>query len=432
MGRLGASLAAGVAVVAAGMGLWGWQGRTWLEGHVDESIGAFRAEVERQGGSVLHGRPTADPWRLRVLIPEPTVSTPDGWRLRAERLVVSLAPWDSGPDLQFEQPSAEADGRRLRARALGGDLAIDGSEGALRHVWARDVLIERAWPGRGMVSVTASDVRIDRLSRMNGAEGVVAEAVEIRLPEQSHGPGGMAGMSRIQATRLGGTAPTTGSFRMEMRDAAVRSTAGRISAARVLIEGFGREERVEGALTLEGGRLPAPSESWRPERFDARTTWRIEGRGLDVDMSMSFDGLASVQAGVAVRDLPAGFLPAAGAGAAPEARLQAMTAFSKATLASASIAVRDLGGLDALFAAEADGLRRWIETELAASTPGMPPADRALRMAIADFVRAPGGRTLTISATPPRPLTMEDLVRGVPLLLLGIGAGPLGVTAQVR
>jgi hypothetical protein len=425
-------LAAGVVVVAAGAGLWEWQGGAWLEGRVGEAIGAFRADVERQGGSVRHGRPTADPWRLRVLFPDLVVSMPDGRRLQAERLVISLAPWDSSPGLRLEQASAEADGLRLRARALGGHLGIAGSEDVLRHAWARDVSIEHAGPGRGVASVTAAEIRMDRLSRMGGAEGLVAETVEIRQPEQDRGPGSVTVMAQIRATRLGGELPMTGPFRMEVRDAVLRGTAGQVSAARVLIEGSDMAERVEGALTVEGGRLPAPSASWHPERFGARTTWRIEGRELDLGMSISFDGLASVQAGVALRDLPAVLFPIPGAAVTLEARLQAMMAVSEATLASANFEVRDLGGLSALFAAEGAGLRRWVEEEAGASTLGMPPADRALRTAIADFVRAPGGRTLTISATPPRPLTMEDLVRSVPFLLFGAGADALGLTAQVR
>jgi hypothetical protein len=425
-------LATGVVVIAAGIGLWGWQGGAWLEGRAGEALGTFRADVERQGGSVRHGQPTADPWRLRVLVPEPVVSAPDGRRLQAERLVVSLAPWDSSPGLRLEQVSAEVDGLRLRANALGGRPDVAGSEGVLRQAWARDVLIERPAPGRGMASITAVEVRADRLSRIGGAEGVVAEAVEIRQPGQDLHPGGVTGMARIEATRLGGEAPRTGSVRIEARDAVLRGAAGQVSAARVLLEGSAAMERIEGALTVEGGRLPAPSPSGRSERFAARTTWQMEGRGLDLGMSMSIDGMASAKASVALRDLPAIFFPVSGDAVAPEARLPAMLAFSEATLASASIEVRDLGGLSALLAADGAGLRRWAETEGRAPARGMPPADQAVRAAVADFVRAPGGRTLTVSATPPRPMTLEDLGRRAPFLLLGAGAGPLGLTAQVR
>jgi hypothetical protein len=425
-------LVTGVIVAAMGMGLWGCQGGPWLEGRASAALGAFQTDVERQGGSVRFGRPTADPWRLRVLVPEPVVLTPDGRRLQAERLVVSLAPWDLNPGLRLEQVLAEVDGLRLRARALRGRPDIAGFEDVLRQTWARDVLVERLTSGRVMASMTAVEVRADRLSRMGGAEGVVAEAVEIRQPGQDLSPDGVIGIARMEATQLGGEAPRTGPVRIEVRDAILRNAAGQISAARVLFEGLAAMERIEGALTVEGGRLLAPSPSGRSERFAARTTWRMEGRGIDLGMSMSIDGKASAKASLALRDLPAIFFPVSGNAVAPEARLRAMLAFPEATLASASIEVRDLGGLSALLAADGAGLHRWAEMESWASTRGMPPADQAVRAVIADFVRAPGGRTLTVSATPPQPMTMEDLGRRASFLLFGAGAGPLGLTAEVR
>jgi hypothetical protein len=62
----------------------------------------------------------------------------------------------------------------------------------------------------------------------------------------------------------------------------------------------------------------------------------------------------------------------------------------------------------------------------------MLEADRALCSTVVDFVRVPSGRTLAFSATPLRPLMMEELGRRVPLLWLGAGASPLGLGAQIR
>ena len=52
-------------------------------------------------------------------------------------------------------------------------------------------------------------------------------------------------------------------------------------------------------------------------------------------------------------------------------------------------------------------------------------------VAVVACVAVPG-RTLAFSATPPRPLTMEELGRRAPLLWLGAGAGPLGMGAELR
>lgn len=428
MGRLAVAVAAGAVVLGAGAAAWGWRGGAILEARVAEALSAMRAEIEASGGSFRHGAPSADPWRLRVEVPSPEASGSDGSAMGAERLVVSLAPWDAG--LRFEELSASAEGMRLRARAAGGRPGADGSWGVLLGAWARDFEIVRDLaPGRRAMLV-AREMRAERLSRAGGAEGVVGEGVELRQPASGRRAGGVVSLAGFEATRIGGEAPWRGAFRVAGRDAALRGGAGEVLAQEVLLEGRLEGEGAEGSMRLSEGRLPAAAAAGRPDRFALRSSWRLEGAALDLGLDVSFDAFAALRASVALRDLPAAAM--AGGARTPEERIAAALAFSEVTLASASVEIRDLGGLPAWMASEGAGLRRWAETEGRASARGMPAADQAVRSAVAEFVRAPGGRALTVAATPPRPLTMEDLGRRVPFLLLGAGAGPLGLTAQVR
>jgi hypothetical protein len=175
-------------------------------------------------------------------------------------------------------------------------------------------------------------------------------------------------------------------------------------------------------LAVEGGRLP-PSGAGRPKRFaPISSSWRQEGPGL------ALEGMMAARASVALRDLPS----LGGRWSDPQARFAAAMVLSDAALVLAGLGIWDLGSLAARLSAEGAGIRRWAETESRGASWGMLEADRALRSAVADFVRAPGGRTLAFSATPPRPPTMEDLGRRAPLLWLGAGAGPLGLGAQIR
>jgi len=175
------------------------------------------------------------------------------------------------------------------------------------------------------------------------------------------------------------------------------------------------------------GCLP-PSGAGRPERFVLGSSWRQEGPGLELGGDLTLDGMMAARASVAPRDLSS----LGGRWSDLQARFAAATVLSEAALVSASLEIWDLGGLAAWLSAEGAGIRRWAETESLGAPWGMLEADRALRSAVVDFVRAPGGRTPAFSATPPRPPTMEDLGRRAPLLRLGAGAGPLGLGAQIR
>ena len=421
------AVAACAAVLGTGAAAWGWQGGALLEARAAGALTSIRAKIEAEGGVFRHGVPSADPWRLRVAIPSPEAAAADGSSLRAERLLVSLAPWDGALGIRLEEVSGTAEGVGLRARALGGRPSLSWSDMVVLDAWASDLRIEDARASGRRAVLSATSARADRLSRAGGAEGVVAEGVRVEQPFDRHQWGRAVSVGRIEATRLGGKGPWIGTFRITAREVGLRGDGGEIAAALIRLEGTLDPARSEGLLSVEKGRLP-PSGAGRPERFAIGSSWRQEGQGLEMGIDVTLEGMAAARASVALRDLPS----TSGVSSDPQDRLEAALAFSETTLASASLEIQDLGGLPDWLSAEGGGLRRWAETEGRGAARGMPEADRAVRSVVADFVRAPGGRTLVISATPPQPLTMDDLGRRGLFLLLGAGAGPLGLAAQVR
>ncbi|WP_207537438.1 DUF2125 domain-containing protein [Sabulicella rubraurantiaca] len=208
-------------ILLGGGGAFAWQA---VLGRMERGVEAWAEARRAEGWRITHGAPLRGPlpWRPEVTLPDLEAASPLGLGVRAERLSVTVLPWE--PRTALLSPGgaialrAGGDWTPLRAADLEGRAALDGSdllwlgEGvALGTVEARRVALR--WRDR-QLTATAEGARNGPL-QLDLVSALLRSDAPLSSPEAFRTAGGQVQIVRLEARRGEAAIEATGTIALD-------------------------------------------------------------------------------------------------------------------------------------------------------------------------------------------------------------------------